>query len=250
VSAAVLLAILGMAERPDVMAASTQPQAQPRAAAPALPPTQANEPFVSRVTADGTGRVFVTPDKADVTVGVEITAITLADAVKDANDRMTRVLEAIRAQGVASEDIQTSQYSVFPLTNFEREGEPARITGYRVSNVVTVRVRTIANAGKVLDAAVTAGANYVGGISFGVLDPSKAMTDARTLAVQQAAQKARTLADAAGVRLGRVMAITESVTPPPYIPIAREMAQDSSAGPIETGQLEISVTVQIQYELL
>jgi hypothetical protein len=200
----------------------------------------------------GTGRVFVTPDTAIASVGVDITAPTLAEATQQASDQMTAVINAIKAQGVDAKDIQTSSYSVYPITNASKEGETPKITGYHVTNIVTVKIRNIANVGKVLDAAIGAGANSVNSVMFTVDNPAKAQAEARTLAVKDAMAKAQTLATAAGVKVGKIIVLSElSGGVQPIYKTAEYAAAEAAggAGPVETGQNEISVTVEMHFEI-
>ena len=216
---------------------------------------QSPTPTASRtdIGVSGTGRVFVAPDTAIASLGVDITAPTLAEATKQASDQMTAVVNAIKAQGVDAKDIQTSSYSVYPITSQPKEGETPKITGYHVSNIVTVKVRNIANVGKVLDAAIAAGANSVNNVMFTVDNPAKAQDEARTLAVKDAMAKAQTLATAAGVKVGSIIVITElsGGVQPIYktADYAAAPATSGGAGPIETGQNEISVNVEMHFEI-
>jgi uncharacterized protein YggE len=118
-------------------------------------------------------------------------------------------------------------------------------------NVVTVKVRYLATVGQVLDAGMGAGANYLGGVTFGIADPSSLENEARTAAIKNATAIAQTLATAAGVELGNVISITEGgVTPPPLPYMGRAEAADSaSAGPVATGSLEISANVVMRFEI-
>lgn len=201
----------------------------------------------------GTGKVTVQPDTAIASVGVEITAPTLAEATKEASEKMTAVINAIKAQGVDAKDIQTTSYNVYPITNQPKEGESSQITAYRVSNIVTVKIRDIDNVGKVLDAAIAAGANSVNSVFFTVDDPTKAETEARTLAVKDAMAKAETLASAAGVKVGKIISITE--TSGSVAPIYRGAfesvpgASGGGAGPVETGSTDITVNVEMHFEI-
>jgi uncharacterized protein YggE len=202
------------------------------------------------IAVSGTGRVSGTPDQATLTIGVQITAPTLAEATQQASANMTKVLDAIKKQGVDPKDIQTSTYSVNPITNY-KEGQPPQITGYQVMNVVTITVQDLAKVGSILDAGMSAGANYLGGVSFGIADPKPLQTEARTAAVQDAQRKAQTLAQAAGVKVGRVLSITEgaSYTPPP-VPYRSAMAADAVApGPVQAGSLEITSNVDMRFEI-
>jgi uncharacterized protein YggE len=217
ISAVVLVTVVGLASRTDTASASTPQQAEP--------------PVKREITVSGTGRVTAEPDLATIHIGVQITAPTLAEATKQDNE------------------IQTSSYTVNPITNY-KEGTTPEVTGYQVSNFVTVKVKNIANVGKVLDAGMGAGANYLGGVFFGIADPTRFETDARTAAVKDAASIAQTLASAAGVKLGRVISISEgSLVIPPPIPFGRGAADTANAGPVETGSLEISTNVTVRYEI-
>lgn len=213
-------------------------------------PNQADATTPRVIVVSGTGRVNTAPDQATISIGVQITAPTLAEATQQASAAMTKVVDAIKAAGVDPKDIQTSTYSVNPITNY-KEGAPPEITGYQVMNVVNVTVKKIDSVGQVLDAGMKAGANYLGGVTFGVADTKAFETDARTAAVKDAQHKAETLAQAAGVKLGRVLAITEGATyTPSPMPQARMMAADAMApGPVESGSLEISVNVEMRFEI-
>lgn len=215
----------------------------------AAPPQQTTPP-TRQIAVSGTGRVTTKPDQATISIGVQITAPTLAEATQQASANMTKVLDAIKQQGVDAKDIQTSTYSVNPITNY-KEGQPPQITGYQVMNVVTVTVKNLDNVGKVLDAGMGAGANYLGGVSFGVANPAEFETQARTAAVKDAAQAAQTLAQAASVKLGRVLSITEGTepTPPPVFRSGLPAAEAAGAGPVETGSLEISMNVVMTFEI-
>lgn len=240
ITAIAVLAVVAQAGAPSVANAQT----------PANTPTPAPQ---SDIGVSGTGHVSVTPDTAIASIGVEITAPTLAEATKEASDKMTAVLAAIKAQGVDAKDIQTSSYNVFPITNQPKEGETPKITAYRVSNIVTVKVRKIADVGKVLDAAIEAGANSINSVLFTVDNPAQAQTDARTAAVKDAMAKAQTLAAAAGVKVGKITSISEITGGP--IPFFRSGAFESvpaasnGAGPVETGSTDISVTVEMHFEI-
>jgi uncharacterized protein YggE len=196
----------------------------------------------------GTGRVSVAPDTALLTLGVESQAPTLAEATGDASRRMTAVVARIKALGVADADIATVVYSVDPRlapTDPQRRGdEPPRIIGYHVTNLAQVTVRKLADAGPILDAAVAAGANAVRGIRFTLADPASAQAKARANAVADAMAKARQLAGAAGVKLGDILTIRETGGSPPT-PM-RAMAMRAESTPIEPGQLDLTVTVELR----
>lgn len=216
------------------------------------PPPAAPTTPKTNIGVSGTGKVSVTPDTAIASIGVEITALTLAEATAEASAKMTAVIDAIKAAGVAAADIQTTNYNVYPITNVPKENETATITAYRVSNIVTVKIRDITQVGTVLDAALEAGANSVNSVYFTVNDPSAAQEEARTAAVKDAMAKAQTLATAAGVQLGSIISISElSGVPIPYANAYGGMMapQASGAGPVETGSTEITVNVEMHFEI-
>ena len=195
----------------------------------------------------GLGRFSTAPDVASLTLGVESQAATLAEATADAARRMGAVVARVKSFGVADADITTVAYSVDPRTappDPIRRDETPRIVGYRVTNVAQVTVRKLADAGPILDAAIAAGANTVRGIRFTLADPSAAQAQARASAVADALGKARQLATAAGVKLGPVLSIRESAISQP-IPM-RTMAARAEATPIEPGQLDVTISIDLR----
>jgi uncharacterized protein YggE len=204
-------------------------------------------PAVERgIASTGTGRVAVRPDAALISVGVEARAAQLADATAEVDRRMRGVLARVTALGVRDADIRTLVYAVDPIAERGQPGDAgARIAGYRVSNVVQVRTRNVEGVGRIVDAAVAAGANVVRDVQFTIEDPSRPEAEARARAMQDAAARAGQLAASAGVRLGRLVSVTESS---PVRPVAR-LSIATGPGPVEPGQLEVSVTVEARYAI-
>lgn len=202
----------------------------------------------------GTGRVFTAPDTAVASLGVELTSTTLTQATADANSRMTAVLGKIKSMGVDAKDITTVIYSVSPITSNPKEGETPAITGYHVSNIVQVKIRKLDDAGKILDAAIAAGANTLNSLNFTLDDPTSFEKQARQQAVVDAMAKAKTLADAAGVKLGPIVSITENVsTPIPYFNRAAApsaIGLGSGPGPVESGQTEVTVNIEMHFQIV
>lgn len=198
------------------------------------------------ITVTGTGRVASPPDTAVVEAGVEARAARLADATAGVDRTMRAVLAAVKALGVRDTDVRTTTYAVDPIAESRPPGETsARIVGYRVSNLVRVRTRDVEGVGRLVDAAVRAGANVVRSIHFTLDDPSRVEARARALAMQDAASRAGQVAAAAGVRLGRLLSVTESS---PVRPVAR-MSLATAPGPIEPGQLETTVSLDARYAI-
>jgi uncharacterized protein YggE len=212
------------------------------------PAPASHEPSVISVRA--TGRTSVKPDTVFVNVGVESREPMLAAATADATRRMTATLVRLKALGVAEADIVTVGYSVDPIPAQRRtEEDPTRIVAYRVANVVRVRIRDVAAAASIVDAAVAAGANTVSALQFTVSDPARAEREARAQAVTLAAAKARELAAAAGVPVGEVLSIEEDVALPRPMLAQSGVMLRTGPGPIEAGELEIVVSVHARYRL-
>jgi uncharacterized protein YggE len=203
----------------------------------------------SGIFVSGTGKVRLKPNIATASIGVEITAGNLAEATTQANAKMNAIIEKIKGLGVAEKDIQTTSYNIQPITAQPRAGVTPTITGYRVNNQLSITVRKIEDTGKVLDAVVAAGANNIYGISFGVDDPTTYQQQARAAAIKVAQDKAAQLAKAANVTLGKVISISEgSAMPQPVFRSAPAMmSADSAAVPVETGELEINVSVEMRF---
>ena len=211
-----------------------------------------NEPY-PRILVTGEGAVDIAPDMAVLQLSVTREADTARAALTANSSAMNDVLEAMREQGIADRDLQTSNFSirpkyVYPPRQASGEGQPPRLVGYTVRNTLSVRVRDISKVGQVLDKSVTLGVNEGGSILFTNDDPSAAMSQARTRAVHDALARAKTLAQAAGVKTGRVLEISEQSYNPQPVPMARaemSMARSADAVPVATGENTYKVVVQL-----
>jgi uncharacterized protein YggE len=196
------------------------------------------------IAVTGTGRVALRPDTGVVTIGVEARLAQLASATAEVDRAMRDVLQRVKALGVGDADIRTVRYAIEPVAEPRHPADVgSRIVGYRVSSLVRVRTRDVEAVGHIVDAAVAGGANVVGDIAFALADPGRAEAEARALAVKDAMARAGQIASAAGVRLGRLLSLTES---PSVQPLAR-MSIARAPGPVEPGELEVTVTVQARY---
>ena len=206
----------------------------------------ARTPDERGIVATGTGRVRAHPDTATVALGTEVRAASLADATAHVDRTMRDVLARLKGLGVRDADVQTASYRLDPIADAPTPSAPgARIVGYRVANIVHVTTRDVAGLGRLVDAAVAAGATVVRDLNFAVDDARPAQAQARALAVQNAHEQARQLAAAAGVRLGRPVAISEA---PSARPVAR-MTLATGPGPVEPGELDIAVTVEVRFAI-
>jgi uncharacterized protein YggE len=215
-------------------------------------PAAAQEEMPRRLVVTGTGEASARPDVAVISTGVVVQADTASAALAENTRAMNRVLEQLRAAGLAQEDIQTSQFAVTPLYESRQpdpqRSEPPGIVGYQVSNQVTARVHDIERLGVTLDALVNAGANSIDGLYFDVADPKQLLGKARDAAVADALAKARRYAAAAGVELGAILAIEEGGAYAPPRPMMRAEAMAAPA-PIAPGQTEMSANVTITFAL-
>ena len=200
----------------------------------------------------GEGKVSVKPNLAIATIGVDITTASLSDATSQANAKMAAVIEKLKSFGIADKDIQTSNYNLFPITQQPRtpdgSGTPT-ITGYRVSNQVRVTIRKLEDLGKILDASVTAGANSIYGVSFGVDDLTPYQLQARAAAVKDAQDKAAQLAKSANIQLGPVLAISEGTQMPGPVISSNARLSLAAGGevPVQTGETQIVVNVNVRF---
>jgi uncharacterized protein len=208
----------------------------------ALAPAHAAEKLI---TVTGEATVAVAPEAAVIRIGVSSQDKTAREA-SDANAKqMIAVLAAIKSNGIAERDIQTSRLSLQPQYDLNKGGT-ARLTGFQATNQVTVRIRDIDKLPTLLDSTIASGANEMSGIEFVVLEQSQLLDRAREDAIADARRKAELYARAAGVKLGRVVAITEEGSAPPPRPIQTLRA---GAVPIAPGEQTLKVIVTVAYEL-
>lgn len=203
------------------------------------------------VSVNGTGKVVLTPDMATISIGVNTQNVNAKSAVSTNNRQAAGIIDALDGFGIAEEDIKTTNFSVFPRQDFDRDGNPEDIF-YVVQNTVLVTVRDLDVLGEVLDAAVRAGANQISGINFDVADRETAFKEAMEAAVMNARERAEIMAVAAGAALGEVQTITTFVFGGGELVSARGglgVASLAADVPIAPGQTEISVEVQVVYEL-
>jgi len=202
----------------------------------------------------GQGKVAVVPDIATMRLGVEAQQSSVAEAQTQAAEAMERVMDALTDNGVAEKDIKTQYFSISPVTKWDREKEEQIVVGYRVSNLVIAKIRDIDKTGSIIDAVAEAGGDLtrIDSISFSVDDPSDYYEEARGEAIAEAEAKAEQLAKLAGVSLGKPTYISEGVSVPPII-YPRAIAEEAVGAPptpISPGEVEVSLTVQVVYDIL
>ena len=203
----------------------------------------------------GEGEVSVTPDIANLRLGIEAQAETVNEALTQATEAMNKVMDTLTDNGVAEKDIQTQYFNIRKVTRWDRDKEEEVVIGYRVTNIVTAKIRDIDKAGSIIDAVVKAGGDLtrVDSISFSVDDPTAYYEEARAKAIADAKSKAEQLAELAGVILGKPTYISEGGI---QIPTPRVMVEEAAMKeaavptPITPGEMEISLNVQIVYAIL
>ena len=227
-----------------LVAAVASPLFAPRpitATDPATPPEHT-------VSVTGTGRVIVSPDIADLRLGVSVTRPTVKAARAAAAASMTGVIAALKKLGIADADLQTTTLSLQPVYAYSNDGQAPRLTGYTLSNAVSATIRDLDKIGDAVDDSLAAGATTLDGVTFRVDDPAAAEEQARKQAMAQAKSKAQTLVSAAGVTITGVASITETAAPVPYpIYYAGEGAVKDGSTPVQAGSNEIVVTVSVVY---
>lgn len=216
-----------------------------------------NEPY-PQIVVSGQGSAELAPDMAVLQMMVTREAATARAALDANSSAMAQVIKALRDEGIAERDIQTANFSIqprytYPSPKAQGENQVPRIVGYTVRNGLSVRVRDLGKLGAVMDQSVTLGVNEGGNLLFTNDDPSAAIEQARIAAVQEATGKATTLARAAGVKLGRVLEISEQSYNPPPMPMMRAemmMAKSADAAvPVAAGENSYQVIVNLSYAI-
>ena len=203
------------------------------------------------ISVSGQGSVAAVPDTALVSLGVSLSRDSARQAREDAARAMSALLDSLKSNGVDESDIKTTQFSISPEIDFRPGGEQV-IIGYRVTNIVSAKVRDLDRVGEIIDEAVDAVGDpiQVSGITFTIDDPKALLSQARAEAMADAKAKAQELADLAEVDLGRPIFISESsVGPPVFFRAPVPAAALEAFTPIEPGQLEIAVAVQVTYAI-
>lgn len=209
------------------------------------------DPFV--VT--GEGKVFVTPDTAKVTVGIQETGSSLISVQENANKKSQALVAAIKKLGIDEKDIKTTSYNLYPQYDY-LTSTTNRITGYQISTNYEIKVKDFDKVNEVLTISTSVGANVIGSVSFEVNDETKKekLNEARKMAVDEAKAKAEGLASAAGLTLGKIINVSESqasdnIVRPMYATVDEASGKGQTEPAIEAGQTEIKITVSLAYEV-
>ena len=206
------------------------------------------------ITVQGHGETSAPPDTAWVSSGVNTQADTADEALKQNNSLMQEVIDVFKDADIDDKNIQTSGFNVHPVYDYSRNTSPPKLTGYQVSNSVTVKLTDLDRLGELLDDVVNAGSNQISGIRFGFDDNEALLDEARKNAIANALKKAQLYAQAADVEVGDVVSISEmQINFPQPVYHRAEMAQakmmDAGSVPVMSGEQEISASVNVVYEL-
>jgi len=204
------------------------------------------------ITVSGVGEVYGTPDTVYISLGVDQTSPSVTDAVTSARETLANIIAALEGAGISREDIQTSNFNVFPEDRYDpSSGQPTGERTYHAVLGVNVVVRQVDNAGTIISTALDAGANSINGLSFGIADTTELEAQARAAAVADAKARAEQLAQDFGVSLGNVVAVSEGYSSGSSpIPVMRDMAVGvGGAANIAPGQLSVSIQVNASFAI-
>ena len=205
----------------------------------------------TRLDVTATGDVTRVPDLAVITAGVVSRAATASGAMQQTASRMARVRDALRKAGIADRDIQTSNVSLSPEYVYANN-EPPKLNGYSASNQLTVRFHDIASTGKILDALVAEGANQINGPNLTIEHPEAALDEARSKAIATGRARADLYARSLGLRVVRVVSVSESggySPPPPMPPMVMAARAEKDQTFIDPGEQKLQVSVSMTFEL-
>jgi uncharacterized protein YggE len=215
------------------------------------PGASSTQPYLDTISVTGVGEASGAPDMASISLGMSITKTSISVAMEQSNVAMENITEALVALGVAREDIQTSNFTIWPEDRYDpNTGELLEQRNYRVENTITVRVRDLTTLAQVIEAALENGANNMHGLSFSVDDSSELAAQARTLAVADARAKAEQLAEELDVTLGDVRIVSEQTG---AIDVRMEAAMADIGGggpPLSEGTIVVSIQVSVSFEMI
>jgi hypothetical protein len=212
-----------------------------------------NNATPNNMSASGQGVIYVTPDVAYINIGVTSKNADVATALEQNNADSTKVAEALKELGVGANDIQTSAFNIYPQPEYGPDGQIIR-TLYQVDNTIYITVRDLQSLPKLLSEVVKSGANQIYGISFDVVDKTKAISEARKMAIDDAKANASEIAAAAGIQLGKLVSVNvyTSGSPTPMYEGKNGLgggAMAASNVPVSAGQLIITVNADLAFEI-
>jgi uncharacterized protein YggE len=202
------------------------------------------------ISVNGMGKIYLTPDVAYIYIGVQSQDENVGNALTKNNEKAQSIAAKLQELGVDAKDIQTSSFNIYPTQQYSPEGQPT-VMLYTVDNTVNVTVRDLTLLGKLLDEVVRVGANSINGINFDVIDRTKAVSDARKLAISDARTQADEIAQAAGVQVDQLynMSVYLNDAPAPMYDNKGGSAMAVGQVPVAAGQMVITVNVSASYTI-
>ncbi len=225
----------------------------PEIASETTSPVSVNVCNQQGIWVSGQGKATVIPDIATFDLGVSVRGTKVTDAQSQAADAMNKVIASLTSDGVDQKDISTRYYTISPVLKYDNMGQQSTITGYEVSNIVKITIRSIEKVGTIIDGVTAVGGDAirVNSMTFSVDKPEQYYSQARNLAVNDAKAKAQHLASLAGVTLGLPFYISENANFPlmPYDTSIRSLEGASPTTPITPGQTDVVLNVQVAYTI-
>lgn len=211
------------------------------------------------ITISDIGEIYAKPDLALISFSVRTDAKTVAGAMNENTEKMNRVIDFAKKEGVEEKDLKTTSFNIYPRYEwFKETGIPPYpegkrvLVGYEITQNLQVKIRDMKKIGKIIEGATTAGANQVGNLQFTIDKQDELKAEARKQAIDKAKIKAKELASQLGVKLVRITNFSESSALPRYYGLGLEKMAgigEAEAPQIETGENKITVTVTITYEI-
>lgn len=207
--------------------------------------------YPREITVSGEGRIFTKPDIAIVDLGVKTEAINMKEVVNDNAKAMNEVIKTVKDLGVEEKDIKTINYTLTPRYEWTEQGERI-FKGYVLKQEIRVKIRDFEKIGDILEKSSDAGANSIGDLSFSIDEPEKIREEARQKAIEQAKEKAATIAKQSGLKLVKLLNISEGYYPYYAAPTAKEAAGAGellAAPQIQPGELDLTTTITLTYRV-
>ena len=215
-------------------------------------------PGESAFRVSAVGDVYASPDTAEISLGVEKEAKTVAKAQEDINEVNNQLIDDLKKLGVEEKDIKTTQYGINPRYEYERESGKRNLVGYSATVSILVKTKDFEKLNQIIDTATGAGINRLNGLSFVIEDKDAVRAEARDQAIDKAKDKAKAIAKASGMSLGKI--INVSVSDGDYYPVPRAVSYETDmmkgmgggieeATQVEAGETKISVSVTLSYEI-
>jgi len=214
-------------------------------------------PQESAFRVSATGDVYAKPDTAEISLGVEKEAKTVAKAQEDINEINNKLINDLKKLGVEEKDIKTTQYGINPRYEYERQSGKRNLVGYQATVNILVKTKDFEKLNEIIDTATNAGINRLNGLSFVIEDKDAVRAEARDQAIDKAKDKAKAIAKVSGISLGKIInvSVSDSGYPAPRVAYEMDMIKGMGGGEmaeatqVEAGETKISVSVTLSYEI-